>query len=122
LWPSLVRLFIAAFMAYIPVTRLGAFMAGMARFREGKMPGRREPMTSNTMPILQVKTWNTLQGRIEQLQQEKVRLLDEWGLAMKRAYGAPPPDRHDAIQTVGKKYSDLIDALEAHINRRFLVC
>lgn len=60
--------------------------------------------------------WNSLQARIERLMQEKVRLLDEWSEASKRAYCAPPPYRHDAFQKVGAKYSDLVDTLDAHID------
>jgi uncharacterized protein YukE len=61
-------------------------------------------------------TWNSLQARIERLMEEKVRLLDEWSEASKRAYCAPTPYRHDAFQKVGDKYSDLVDTLDAHIN------
>ena len=59
--------------------------------------------------------WNTLQGRIERLKQEKVRLLDEWRQAMRRAYHVPSPYRHDVLQVVGERYSDLVDAVESHI-------
>ncbi len=58
---------------------------------------------------------NALQRRIERLEQEKIRLLDEWSLAMKRAYRVPLPHRQVALQTVGQRYSDLVDAVESHI-------
>jgi hypothetical protein len=72
-------------------------------------------MAPRTVPIVHKTTWNALQNRIDQLEQEKVRLLVEWDHAMKRVHCAPPPYRHDALQTVRDKYSDLVDALEAHI-------
>lgn len=61
------------------------------------------------------KIRNTLQVRIERLKQEKVRLLDEWSQAMKLAYDVPILYRHDVVQVVGEKYSDLVDAVESHI-------
>jgi hypothetical protein len=63
----------------------------------------------------QEKLWNSLQCRIDRLNQEKVRLLDEWAQAMKRVYLVPACYRYDAIQVVDERYSDLIDAIESHI-------
>jgi hypothetical protein len=63
----------------------------------------------------QEKLWNSLQCRIDRLDQEKVRLLDEWAQAMKRIYLVPACYRYDAIQVVDERYSDLIDAIESHI-------
>jgi len=65
--------------------------------------------------IVEEKTWNVLQTRIERLNREKVRLLDEWSQATKQVYRAPIPYRYDALQTVGNRYSDLVDAVDAHI-------
>lgn len=61
------------------------------------------------------KLWNSLQCRIDRLNQEKVRLLDEWAQAMKRVYLVPASYRYDVIQVVDERYSDLIDAIESHI-------
>ncbi len=72
-------------------------------------------MISSQVFPCQRKAWNTLQDRIERLKQEKARLLDEWSLAMKRAYHTPTPYRHDVLRAVGDKYSDLIDVVESHI-------
>lgn len=72
-------------------------------------------MTPRSIPVVQKKSWNALQHRIERLKQEKVRLLDEWSLATKRVYCVPTPYRNDALQTVGNRYSDLVDAVEAQI-------
>lgn len=58
---------------------------------------------------------NAFQNRIERLKQEKVRLMDEWSEAMKRAYRVPVSHRHDVLQTVGQRYSALVDAIESHI-------
>jgi len=63
----------------------------------------------------QTTTCNTLQIRIERLSLERSRLLDEWSLAMKRAYHVPACDRHDVLQVVGDRYSELVDAVESHI-------
>ncbi len=71
-------------------------------------------MASRQSPSTQ-EAGNTLQDRIERLKKEKVRLLDEWDQAMKRAYRVPAPHRHHVLQTVGKRYSDLVDAIESHI-------
>ena len=63
----------------------------------------------------QDKIGDSLQDRIERLNQEKTRLLDEWSQAMKRAYHVPPPYRHDAVMAVGQRYSGLVDAVEDHV-------
>jgi regulator of PEP synthase PpsR (kinase-PPPase family) len=58
---------------------------------------------------------STLQDRIEQMKQEKAQLLDEWSQAMKRAYHVPVPYRRDVLHAVGRRYGDLVDAVESHI-------
>ncbi|MFZ5916003.1 MAG: hypothetical protein ACOYZ7_03645 [Chloroflexota bacterium] len=73
-------------------------------------------MAPRKVVIVEERTWNVLQVRIERLMQEKVRLLDEWSKATKQAYLAPVPYRYDAIKNVGHRYSDLVDAVDAHIN------
>jgi len=72
-------------------------------------------MAPKSVHVVQEDSFNTLQARIERLAQAKIRLLDEWSLAMKQIYCVPAPDRDDALRIVGDRYSDAIDALEAHI-------
>lgn len=72
-------------------------------------------MMPRQAPPSQEKTWNTLPDRIERLKLVKVCLLDEWSQAMKQAYRAPLSDRHDVLQVVEKRYSDLVDVVESHI-------
>ena len=72
-------------------------------------------MMPRQAPLSQNKTWDALQDRIARLKQEKIRRLDEWRQAMKRAYHVPAPYRHDVLLAVGKRYSALVDAVESHI-------
>lgn len=72
-------------------------------------------MISRSVPVIRGASGKPLPDRIAQLQEEKVRLLDEWRQAMKRICRTPAPHRKEALQVVGKRYSDLADTLEAHI-------
>ena len=72
-------------------------------------------ITFNQISPSQQMTCNDLQNRIERLKMERTRLLDEWSLAMKRAYHVPVCDRQDVLQVLGERYSDLVDAVESHI-------
>ena len=58
---------------------------------------------------------NTLQDRIDRLNQTKIHLFNEWDQAMKRAYHVPASHRHNVLQIVGKRYSELIDTIETHV-------
>jgi hypothetical protein len=72
-------------------------------------------MAPKSVHVVQEDSFNALQTRIERLAQAKIRLLDEWSLAMKRIYPVPGPDRDDALRIVGDRYGDAIGVLEAHI-------
>ena len=65
--------------------------------------------------VVQERTWNTPQARIERLTQEKIRLFKEWRQAINRAYFAPAPYCYDAVHTLVNRYRELVDAVQAHI-------